>query len=146
MMTPETVSFHIQHSKFQLRQRKALRAWLIRCVRKEDCSVSELNYQFCSDAHMLEANRTFLDHDYLTDILTFPGHSSHGIAGDILISIDRIRENAREHQETAHRELLRVMAHGALHLIGYDDKTPENQREMRIAEDRWISLWEQNTP
>lgn len=145
-MKPETVSFHHQHPTFQLRQRKALRSWLRDCVHTEGSSIAELNYLFCSDTYMLEANRSFLDHDYLTDILTFPERSAQGIAGDILISIDRVRENAQEHHVTAHKELLRVMAHGALHLIGYDDKMPDNQHVMRSAEDRWISLWEKYTP
>ena len=145
-MTPETVSFHFQHPTFRLRHRTATRAWLHRCTDHEGTTIGALHYQFCSDAHMLEANRKFLQHDYLTDILTFPDHSAEGIAGDILISIDRVRDNAREHKETAHKELLRVMAHGALHLIGYDDKTADHQHNMRAAEERWIAHWTPHTP
>ena len=145
-MPPETVSFHFQHPTFRLRHRTATRAWLHRCTHAESTRIGALHYQFCSDAYMLDANRQFLQHDYLTDILTFPDHSAEGIAGDILISVDRVRENARQHKETTHQELLRVMAHGALHLIGYDDKTAEHQHNMRTAEERWISFWDYTAP
>ena len=87
---------------------------------------------------MREANRQFLDHDYYTDILTFPGHSSQGLSGDILISIDRVRDNARTMNHPPKHELARVMAHGILHLIGYRDDTDEHREEMRQAENRWI--------
>lgn len=88
---------------------------------------------------MLEVNGRHLDHHYYTDILTFPMHSAHGISGDILISIDRVRDNARHHKQRPTDELHRVIAHGLLHLLGLDDTTPELQRDMQKAEDHCLS-------
>lgn len=137
-MAEQRISFHFQHPTFRLPQRKLVRQWLHACAQTESQTIGSLRFMFCTDAYIHEANVQFLQHDYLTDILTFPDHSSQGIAGDILISIDRVRENARVHGVTVPHELHRVIAHGALHLMGYDDKDSEQQQAMRAKEDAWL--------
>jgi rRNA maturation RNase YbeY len=137
-METKVITFHFQHPTFQLKERTAIRQWLNACVTKSGEHIAELNYQFCTDSFMHEANKQFLSHDYLTDILTFETRSTHGISGDILISIDRVRDNARSHKTRVRDELHRVMAHGALHLLGYPDKSALEAKAMRTREDQWL--------
>lgn len=137
-MAEYPITFHSQHPTFRMRDSGLTKKWLTECAAEHSAKIQGVHYLFCSDEHMLKANRQFLDHDYYTDILTFPGHSSNGISGDILISIDRVRDNARTQNQSPQHELARVMAHGVLHLIGYRDDTDEHREEMRQAENRWI--------
>ena len=107
--------------------------------RKERKRLGELDYIFVSDNRLLEINREFLQHDDFTDIISFPLSSpGEPIAGEIYISVDRIRENAREYGISIRTELLRVIFHGALHLCGYGDKTPPEQRKMRQLEEKYL--------
>lgn len=138
-MADARISFHFQHPTFRLRQRRLVRQWLHACAEAESQTIGSLRYMFCTDAYIHEANVQFLQHDYLTDILTFPDQSSQGIAGDILISVDRVRDNAQTHDASVRNELHRVIAHGALHLLGYDDTDAENQQAMRQQEDAWLN-------
>ena len=143
-MAANAITFHFQHPTFRLRQRIAVRSWLHEAARSEGHEIVGVHYLFCTDDYMLESNQKFLSHDFLTDILTFPVPSAKGIAGDILISVDRTRENARLHGATPTQELHRVMAHGILHLIGYQDDTPEKKSIMRAQEDHWLTQKAQN--
>lgn len=137
-MAEERITFHFQHPTFRLNQRRLIRQWLHDCAQHESQTVGSLRFMFCTDAYIHEANLQFLQHDYLTDIITFPDQSSFGIAGDILISVDRVRENAKTRRIPVLDELHRVIAHGALHLLGYDDKEPHQQDAMRAQEDAWL--------
>lgn len=92
----------------------------------------------CSDDHLLEINREHLNHDYYTDIITFPYQEGEVIASDLFISVDRIKDNAATLGLTMEEEFRRVVVHGFLHLIGYDDKTPALKQEMRAAEDKYL--------
>lgn len=140
-MADGAITFHFQHPTFRLRHRKAIRAWLNLCAQTEGHTIRSLHYLFCTDDYMLEQNRQFLGHDYLTDILTFPSPSATGISGDILISIDRVRENAKTLNTSTQDETLRVMGHGVLHLIGYEDHNEAAQTTMRTKEDQWVRRW-----
>lgn len=133
------ITFQFQHPRFRLQHRRAIRSWLLSCVHQIGQNVSGLHYSFCTDEFIQEANRQYLDHDYQTDILTFPYPSSKGISGDVLISIDRVRDNAKFHRTSVLDETHRVMAHGALHLLGYQDTTTEEQQSMRLLEETWLS-------
>ena len=137
-MATQTITFHSQHPTFRMRDSALTKKWLTECASAHNTELQGIHFLFCTDEHMLHANRQFLDHDYYTDILTFPGHCSTGISGDILISIDRVRDNAKTMRQSPKQELARVMAHGILHLMGYHDDTEENQKEMRQAENHWI--------
>lgn len=100
--------------------------------------VGEISIIFCSDAYLLEINKQYLNHNYYTDIVTFDYGENSVISGDLFISVDRIRENAGNFNVTFKEELCRVVFHGVLHLIGYNDKTEEEQRVMRKKEDFYL--------
>ena len=103
-------------------------------------SVGELQYIFCSDERELEVNRQFLQHDYYTDVITFDYSTASTISGDIFISLDTVRSNAEEVGVEYIDELLRIIIHGALHLTGQGDKTPETKAEMTRKEEEALAL------
>ena len=115
--------------------------WLISCAEQYGVTIDRLAYKFCDEETMLEFNQKFLQHDYYTDILTFPDKNRSGnISGDILINIDRLRENAKAYNQAIEQELLRLLAHGLLHLCGFRDETNEEKSKMRKAEQWCISV------
>ena len=117
-----------------------MRTWIEAVAQEHDRLPGNLNYQFCSDAHILEANRQFLGHDYYTDIITFPWAEGHRISGDMLISLDTVRTNAAGVGESYGRELHRVIIHGVLHLCGIDDKGPGQRAVMEAHENAALAL------
>lgn len=125
---------------FTLPHAESIPAWIRQVVGQHSARLKELNYIFCSDPYLHEINVTHLQHDTLTDIITFP-YSYQPIHADLFLSIDRIRDNAQDLRQPFERELLRVMIHGVLHLIGYDDKTSDLKHQMRQAEDQAIDLF-----
>jgi probable rRNA maturation factor len=138
-VTPHgAISFQFHLTPFRLRSRNGVRRWLQDCMNAEQQQIQEINFMFSTDAHVLSMNRQHLDHDYYTDILTFPSPSGLGISGDILISVDRVRQNANTLSVRPLDEMHRVMAHGLLHLIGQDDHTPDARTTMRSREDAWL--------
>jgi probable rRNA maturation factor len=116
--------------------------WISKLCGHYEKSVKSLNFIFCSDEHLLAINKEYLNHDYYTDIITFPYNESDELEADIFISIDRVKENAEEFCETYETEMIRVMAHGVLHLIGYSDKSEEEAQNMRQAENEAINFFE----
>jgi len=107
----------------------------------EGYSAENINYVFCSDDHLLQINKEYLDHDTYTDIVTFDNsENAKEIEADIFISIDRIRENAIKLSRPEDEELHRVIIHGLLHIMGYSDKTDQNKQAMREKEDACLSL------
>ncbi len=118
----------------------AIRNWLIALAEEESQQISSLNYIFCSDEFLLTINKDFLNHDYYTDIITFDYSEENVVSGDIYISIDRVVDNAREYRATFEHELMRVIAHGCLHLLGYKDKTDEEQSVMTQKEEASLLL------
>jgi rRNA maturation RNase YbeY len=117
----------------------ALTFWLINAIRSEGGCPGEISFIFCNDAYLLEVNRQYLNHDYYTDVITFDYVNNHIISGDIFISVDRVRENAESFGVSFQRELCRVMIHGVLHLLGYDDKDVASRWDMTIREDIHIA-------
>ncbi|MCM1005552.1 MAG: rRNA maturation RNase YbeY [Prevotella sp.] len=117
-----------------------VRIWIEQVCQSHDRLPGNLVYQFCSDEHILEVNNQFLGHDYFTDIITFPYSEGTHISGDILISLDTVRSNAREVGESYDRELHRVIIHGVLHLCGIDDKGPGEREIMQAHEDAALNL------
>lgn len=121
---------------------ESIPTWLHRLIHKYEKKVGDLNYVICSDEKLLEMNKNFLHHDYYTDILSFDmSEEENVISGDIFISIDRLEENAREHSVDLKEEVLRVMAHGVLHFIGFLDGTEPEKAEMRKVENEAIALY-----
>jgi probable rRNA maturation factor len=139
MTISPTIRFHFL-KKISLKDRQNVRATLIKLFKREKRKLAELQYIFVSDDRLLEINREFLQHDDFTDIITFPlSNPTEPVSGEIYISVDRVRENAREFGTTIQLELLRVIFHGALHLCGYGDKTPKEEKVMRKMEEGCIN-------
>lgn len=140
-MPANSILFFNDGLKYSLRDRNKVRLWLHRIARSHKKKISSLTYIFVSDKRLLEINKQFLDHDTYTDIVTFPGDSPKGtIAGEIYISIDRVKDNASNYQQSMKTELHRVMAHGLLHLCGFKDKTAAEQSVMRRQEEKALDL------
>ena len=133
------IQFFNADSTYVLRGKTALKTYVSTKVKKETKKDIVLTYVFCSDKYLLDINKRFLQHDYYTDIITFPlSESKEVIEGEIYISIDRVRDNAKSLGVPFMEELHRVLFHGVLHLIGYKDKTKAQEAEMRKMEDRWL--------
>ncbi|MEC5394130.1 rRNA maturation RNase YbeY [Bergeyella sp. RCAD1439] len=115
-------------------------SWLENIIFSENKKPGKINYIFCDDDYLLQVNRTYLQHDYYTDIITFDYSKGKTISGDIFVSLPRISDNATTLSETFDQELRRVLAHGILHLCGYKDKTEDEQKEMRGKEDFYLSI------
>ena len=114
--------------------------WLNNCIQDLDYKTGEISIIFCSDDYLLDINKKYLNHDYFTDIITFNYNEKNTIIGDLFISIDRVRENAKELKVDFNNELFRVIIHGVLHLCGYNDKTQDQQKEIRAKEDEFLDL------
>lgn len=140
MTISPTIWFHFE-KRIGLKDRQIVKTTLMALFKKEKKKLAELRYVFVPDERLLEINREFLQHDFYTDIITFPlSGPGQPIVGEIYISVDRVRENAREYESTIKRELLRVIFHGALHLCGYRDKTPKDQAIMRKQEEAYLRI------
>lgn len=135
------ITFHKEEIEFDLPDQKNLIDWLSAIAKKEEKTITQLSYIFCSDNYLLDINKTYLNHDYYTDIITFPYKQGNEIESDIFISVDRVRDNAKEYQTTFKLELLRVIAHGLLHMVGYGDKTDDDQIKMTEMENECLKLW-----
>ncbi len=107
-------------------------------IKNELKILGEVSVIFCSDEYLLQMNKEYLDHDYYTDIITFDYVEKEVISGDLFISLDRIRENAKNFKTSLLKELYRVVFHGVLHLVGYNDKTEEEQKTMREKENYYL--------
>lgn len=128
------ITFFSEDVQFQLTQVDTVCAWLQRVAQQEDKTIREINYIFCSDDFLRAINEQYLQHDYYTDIITFPYDDTEDIQGDLFISIDRVEDNAKNLQVPFLQELNRVMVHGLLHLAGYGDKTEAETVQMRERE------------
>ena len=138
-----SIRFAVQNIDFELPEPQKVRQWVAKVVQRRGKHVGNLSYLFCDDEHILEVNRQFLDHDTYTDIITFDYVAADLISGDILISVDRVGENARTYGVPFEQELHRVVIHGVLHLLGQGDKSPDEAAEMRRQEAEALVLWEQ---
>lgn len=174
-----SVSFHCAEIKFKLPHKKELKQFVAAQVKLACGKKAKFTYVFCSDEYLLQINRQFLNHDFYTDIITFPlNETEREIEAEIYISVDRVRENAErfgvdgkakgkasspallpgmekggktktlpvslkgeEEKQVFERELERVIFHGALHLVGYQDKTKKEQAEMRRMEEEWMGRY-----
>ncbi len=128
--TPCKFTFSINHKQ-----------WLKAVIRKEGLHPGDISYLFCDDAYLLERNQYFLHHDTFTDIITFDTGFGEWVEGDIMISVDRVEENAKIYHVQFEEELLRVVVHGVLHLCGYGDKSDEETKVMRQKEGESIQLF-----
>jgi len=137
-----SIFFNKADKSITLGNRVALKSFLEKQIKKEGLSIECLQYVFCSDKYLLGINKQFLNHDYYTDIISFDLSETRGqLIGDIYISVDRVKENAKTMKTTQGSELLRVIFHGALHFCGYKDKKPGDAKLMRSMEDKWLKAY-----
>ena len=132
------VTFNYE-TDFDLKDENLLEYWIDNVVSKKGFSLGELNYIFCDDDYLHKLNVEFLQHDTLTDVISFDNTLGKLISGDIYISIERVADNAKDFEVSFIEELHRVMIHGVLHYMGYKDKTETEKKEMRNAENMALS-------
>ncbi|CEN35707.1 rRNA maturation RNase YbeY [Capnocytophaga cynodegmi] len=129
-------------TEFELpEQETVFQAWIEKIIASEEKELGELNYIFCDDNYLHQINVQYLDHDTLTDIITFDYTEEQIISGDIFISVERVADNAQDFNVDFQAELLRVMAHGVLHLCGYKDKSDAESKQMRSKEEEKMGLF-----
>lgn len=139
---PHTIFFNNADKSTSLRSRTELKTFINKQCLKEGVHIETLQYVFCSDTFLLDINKRFLNHNFYTDIISFDLSEQKGsLIGDVYISIDRVKENAKTEGNLYTHELLRVIFHGALHFCGYKDKKPADQKTMRSMEDKWLKAY-----
>ena len=134
------VSYFLQDIDFVFKHKRLNNSWLKLVAESEIKKLGNINIIFCYDNYILDVNVNYLGHDYFTDIITFDYCEKDILSGDLFISIDTVRDNAEFYKTEFNDELNRVIVHGLLHLIGYDDHTPEEQKIMREKENYYLEL------
>ena len=135
------ISYFSKVPSFKIPNPRKTTAWLKKICASEKRPLHSLTYVFVRDVTLLEMNKEYLNHNTLTDILSFDLSENQKISGEIYISVERVRENAKTFQQPFESELRRVIAHGLLHFIGYKDKTRQEKAQMRSKEEAYLSLW-----
>ena len=139
------INFQTENIKFKLQNKTILKQWISSVIAKKKHKTGEITFIFCSDEYLININRHYLNHDNYTDIITFDyseGDCKQPISGDIIISIERVKENAAKYSKSFENELHRVIIHGVLHLLGYTDKSKKAKEEMTRQEDNCLKLRE----
>jgi rRNA maturation RNase YbeY len=141
--SPARIQYEYFRTTFRLKNPGKISAWIEQVVKSEGKVVGSLVYVFCIDSYLLKINREYLDHDTLTDIITFQysDPADRSLDGEIYISVPRVRENARTLGIDPAIEFRRVIIHGVLHLLGYGDKSKKEENEMRRREEKWLKAW-----
>ena len=135
------IFFFLEEVKYSLRQKRKIRSWILQTAENEDYKVGILNYILTNDDILVQLNKEYLRHFTLTDIITFDLSETDGLlTGDIYISVDRARENAKKFKDSLNSEIKRLMIHGVLHLMGYKDKSQSERELMRAKEEYYLSL------
>jgi probable rRNA maturation factor len=137
--SPQIIFQSEEELNFSVGEEKKIKDWIKKVLLKEKKACGPLFYFFCTDEHLLNINKEFLNHKTYTDIITFDYTEGDAISGEIFISIDRVKENAKKFKEPFQRELARIIIHGVLHLCGYGDKKPADKKIMRKKEDEALS-------
>ena len=135
------IDFNFTDAEFTFSDLEKVKKWIVHTIETEYCFTGNITYIFCSDNYLLDVNKKYLNHDYFTDVITFDYVKNKVISGDIFISVDRTKENSVVYNVSHETELLRVMIHGVLHLIGYDDLTDEQENEIHSKEDFYLNLY-----
>ncbi|MBQ8702922.1 MAG: rRNA maturation RNase YbeY [Bacteroidales bacterium] len=136
------IRFSTQSVNFELPEPEKVRRWIAEVIQRRQMTVGNINYLFCDDEYLLGVNQQYLQHDTYTDIITFDYVAGTLVSGDILISVERVRENARLFDVSFEQELRRVVIHGVLHLLGQGDKSEAEAAEMRRLEGEALAEWE----
>ncbi|NQY68147.1 MAG: rRNA maturation RNase YbeY [Flavobacteriales bacterium] len=139
-MDDSTIFFHEENISFVLSNEQSIVTWLTKAITDYDKTVGEISFIFTTDEDLHKINVEHLNHDTLTDVITFDYCEDNEVSGDIYISIDRVKENAESFSQTFDTELHRVLIHSTLHLLGYKDKSPKDKKEMTLKEDFYLTL------
>ena len=134
------ISFNYE-TDFELDHEADFSKWLSTVILSENKKEGDINYVFCDDEYLLEINQQYLDHDTLTDIISFDYSVGNELHGDIFVSVERVRENASDFNVTFHEEIKRVLVHGVLHYCGYKDKSESDEQIMRKKEDEKMQMF-----
>lgn len=134
------VRYFFEDTPFQFKPKRLTSSWLKMVAESEIRKLGDINVIFCSDNYILDINQKYLQHDYFTDIITFDYCEGNKLSGDLFISVDSVRENSIYYHTAFEDELNRVIVHGLLHLIGYDDHTVEDIAQMRSKENYYLEL------
>lgn len=135
------ISFFTEDCSFSLPRKQLTKKWLKSVIENFGFSVGTINYIFCSDNEILKINNEYLGHNYYTDIITFPYTDNKKVSSDIFISIDTVKSNSEKFNQNFHDELNRVMVHGVLHLVGFNDKSKSDKIKMREEENKCLKLF-----
>lgn len=138
------ISFNYE-TGFEIENQAAYERWISQVIGSEGKKEGDINYVFCNDEYLLEINQKYLDHDTLTDIISFDYSIGNELHGDIFISVERVRENASDFDVPFDVELRRVMAHGVLHYCGYKDKSEADEVVMRSKEEEKMQMFHMET-
>jgi len=130
---------------FKLSNEEELSEWISSVISAEECREGDINYIFCDDDYLHKLNVEFLNHDTLTDIISFDYVVGKELHGDVFISIERVRDNAKDFEVSFNDELNRVLVHGILHYCGYKDKSEDDSKEMRTKENHYLSQLNKNS-
>ncbi|MCB8965220.1 MAG: rRNA maturation RNase YbeY [Bacteroidales bacterium] len=139
-----SITYQSQDTNFSLKNRRLISQWIKTVIAKHNKQLGNVSYIFCSNSFILDLNQKYLNHNYFTDIITFDYCSDNIIEGDIFISVDTVKDNSTRFNTNFNDELLRVIIHGVLHLIGFNDKTTKQQKQMRSMEDEALSIYYNN--
>jgi probable rRNA maturation factor len=136
------INYFTENVQFVLPRKVRIRKWIKQSIKNEGKCPGVINFIFCDDQYLVELNIKYLKKNTLTDIITFPDDlNGQSVGGDLYISFERIKENAVKYKQDESDELLRVMIHGVLHLLGYNDETIKERERMRTREDFYILLF-----
>lgn len=137
------IQFFVEDVSFDLQELTSVPSWLTQVVSTHQASIANINYIFCSDKYLLHLNRDYLSHNYYTDIITFDNRddADQPIESDIFVSVERVQENSERLSSDFFSELLRVLVHGVLHLLGFLDSSDEERSKMRELENEYITLY-----
>lgn len=136
------ISYYTQDTDFLFKEKQLNNRWLKMVAESEIKRIGDISIIFCSDNYILDVNMKYLQHDYFTDIITFDYCEKNVLSGDLFISVDSVKENSEFYKTEFKEELNRVIVHGLLHLIGYDDHSEEDQKEMREKENYYLGVRE----
>jgi len=134
---------YYKNVKFRLRETREIKNWIVQVIRSEEKEPGDLSFIFASDKYIKEINKEFLNHNYNTDVIAFDYKKGNVINGEIYLGINKIRKNAVQYKNTILNEVLRVMVHGVLHIIGYDDKTEIEKKKMKKMEDIYLEIFKE---
>lgn len=135
-MSAAKLHFYSENISFSLPQKTIIRSWVSQVIHKKAFQQGPISIIFCDDEYLHKMNVQYLNHDTLTDIISFDYSENKTVSGDLFISYERVKENAKKHKVPAIQELHRIIIHGIFHLLGHKDKTPNDKKNMTIAEDK----------